>query len=116
LLRVSGPDEPDGENEMKILLLAPLLLATQLSLAAGPAPAEPTDLSFAAPSGSDPRFVDDLYVFRVFDADEDGAIGPHEAGRSAPLKRHFADIDADEDGRITRSEWIAFFRHPPVPA
>nr|WP_248281598.1 hypothetical protein [Aromatoleum petrolei] len=50
------------------------------------------------------------YVFGLLDRNSDSRIDSEEARASAPLVKYFGDIDTDSDGKISRTEWVAYFQ------
>ena len=95
----------------KRLICATLTLSVLAPLVAGAAGAfTPVALESQSQRATEPE-PDANYVFGLLDRNSDSRIDGDEARASAPLVKYFADIDTDSDGKISRTEWVAYFQH-----
>lgn len=72
-------------------LVKPILLASALALAAGPA--------FAAKADNDPGF-------NKLDTNNDGYLSRTEAAKNPWLRKNFKAADTDGDGKLSRTEYL----------
>lgn len=72
-------------------IVKPLLVASALALAAGPA--------FAEKSTDDPGF-------NKLDRNNDGWLSRSEAIRNSHLRKNFKAADKDADGKLSRTEYL----------
>lgn len=95
----------------KRLICATLTLSVLAPLVAGAAGAfTPVALEPQSQRATEPE-PDANYVFGLLDRNSDSRIDGDEARASAPLVKYFGDIDTDSDGKISRTEWVAYFQH-----
>ena len=72
-------------------IIKPLLIASALALAAGPA--------FAEKSNDDPGF-------NKLDRNNDGWLSRTEAAKNSYLRKNFKAADKDGDGKLSRTEYL----------
>ncbi len=72
-------------------IIKPILIASALALAAGPA--------FAAKSDDDPGF-------NKLDKNNDGWLSRSEAMKNSYLRKNFKAADKDGDGKLSRTEYL----------
>ena len=95
----------------KRLICATLALSVLAPLVAAAAGAfTPVAVESQPQRATEPE-PDANYVFGLLDRNGDSRIDSDEARASAPLVKYFGDIDTDSDGKISRTEWVAYFQH-----
>lgn len=95
----------------KRLICATLALSVLAPLVAAAAGAfTPVAVDSQSQRAAEPE-PDANYVFGLLDRNSDSRIDGDEARASAPLVKYFGDIDTDSDGKISRTEWVAYFQH-----
>ena len=72
-------------------IIKPILIASALALAAGPA--------FAEKSNDDPGF-------NKLDRNNDGWLSRTEAAKNSYLRKNFKAADKDHDGKLSRTEYL----------
>lgn len=71
--------------------IKPILIASAIALAAGPA--------FAEKSNDDPGF-------NKLDRNNDGWLSRSEAAKNSYLRKNFKAADKDHDGKLSRTEYL----------
>jgi len=82
-------------------IIKPLLIASALALAAGPA--------FAEKSNDDPGF-------NKLDRNNDGWLSRTEAAKNSYLRKNFKAADKDGDGKLSRTEYLQIVTKKDVSA
>jgi Ca2+-binding EF-hand superfamily protein len=82
-------------------IIKPLLIASALALAAGPA--------FAEKSNDDPGF-------NKLDRNNDGWLSRTEAVKNSYLRKNFKAADKDHDGKLSRTEYLQIMTKKDVSA
>jgi len=82
-------------------IIKPLLIASALALAAGPA--------FAEKSNDDPGF-------NKLDRNNDGWLSRTEAAKNSYLRKNFKAADKDGDGKLSRTEYLQIMTKKDVSA
>jgi Ca2+-binding EF-hand superfamily protein len=82
-------------------IIKPLLIASALALAAGPA--------FAEKSKDDPGF-------NKLDRNNDGWLSRTEAAKNSYLRKNFKAADKDGDGKLSRTEYLQIMTKKDVSA
>jgi len=82
-------------------IVKPLLIASALALAAGPA--------FAEKSKDDPGF-------NKLDRNNDGWLSRTEAAKNSYLRKNFKAADKDGDGKLSRTEYLQIMTKKDVSA
>jgi Ca2+-binding EF-hand superfamily protein len=82
-------------------IIKPILIASALALAAGPA--------FAEKSNDDPGF-------NKLDRNNDGWLSRTEAAKNSYLRRNFKAADKDHDGKLSRTEYLQIMTKKDVSA
>jgi len=82
-------------------IVKPLLIASALALAAGPA--------FAEKSNDDPGF-------NKLDRNNDGWLSRTEAAKNSYLRKNFKAADKDGDGKLSRTEYLQVMTKKDVSA
>jgi len=82
-------------------IIKPILIASALALAAGPALAEK--------SNDDPGF-------NKLDRNNDGWLSRTEAARNSYLRKNFKAADKDHDGKLSRTEYLQIMTKKDVSA
>lgn len=96
----------------KRLICATLALSVLAPLVAAAGAFTPVALDSQSQRATEPEPEPDAnYVFGLLDRNSDSRIDSDEARASAPLVKYFGDIDTDSDGKISRTEWVAYFQH-----
>ena len=82
-------------------IIKPILIASALALAAGPA--------FAEKSNDDPGF-------NKLDRNNDGWLSRTEAVKNSYLRKNFKAADKDHDGKLSRTEYLQIMTKKDVSA
>jgi Ca2+-binding EF-hand superfamily protein len=82
-------------------IIKPILIASALALAAGPA--------FAEKSKDDPGF-------NKLDRNNDGWLSRTEAAKNPYLRKNFKAADKDSDGKLSRTEYLQIMTKKDVSA
>ena len=82
-------------------IIKPILIASALALAAGPA--------FAEKSNDDPGF-------NKLDRNNDGWLSRTEAAKNSYLRKNFKAADKDHDGKLSRTEYLQIMTKKDVSA
>ena len=82
-------------------IIKPLLIASALALATGPA--------FAEKSKDDPGF-------NKLDRNNDGWLSRTEAAKNSYLRKNFKAADKDGDGKLSRTEYLQIMTKKDVSA